>query len=89
LIHAIAFAHVRKISHRDIKPSNILIKAGHIYLADFGKAKDFSQYATSITSNDFECGTPIYRAPDVTPGNPRGLSADIFSLRYVFSEMLT
>jgi serine/threonine protein kinase len=89
LLHALAFAHARKITHRDIKPANILVKNGQVFLADFGEAKDFSQLAMSMTSNYMMCGTPVYRAPEVTPGNPRGLPADVFSLGCVFSEMLT
>lgn len=89
LVDALAFAHQSKIAHRDIKPSNILIKGDAVFLADFGEARDFSQHETMGTANVSVCGTPVYRAPEVTPGHPRGLPADIFSLGCVFSEMLT
>jgi serine/threonine protein kinase len=88
LLSALSFAHRLKITHRDIKLSNILIKDGQIYLADFGEAKDFLETATS-TSSYLMCGTPVYRAPEVTPGNPRGLPANVFSLDCVFTEILT
>lgn len=40
LILAIEFLHEEKILYRDLKPDNILIdKDGHIYLTDFGLAK--------------------------------------------------
>jgi serine/threonine protein kinase len=89
LLDALAFAHRLHVTHRDIKPSNILIKEKQVYLADFGLAKDFTLHGTSKTSNYFVCGTPVYRAPEVKPENPRGRPADVFSLGCVFSEMLT
>ena len=87
LLSALDFAHRLKIVHRDIKPSNILVKNQRVYLADFGEAKDNSLCAT--TSHALVFGTPVYRAPEILPGNPRGFPADIFSLGCVFSEMLT
>ncbi|KAK9423245.1 putative Protein kinase domain-containing protein [Seiridium unicorne] len=89
LLDALAFAHKQKIMHRDIKPSNILIKDDQVFLADFGLAKDFTFKETSQTNNISLCGTPVYRAPEVSPECPRGRAADIFSLGCVFSEMLT
>lgn len=89
LLHALWFAHGQNIAHRDIKPSNVLVKAGHIYLADFGEAKDTTEVENSKTDNDHVRGTPVYRAPEVKTGYTSQLPADIFSLGCVFSEMLT
>ena len=89
LLDALAYAHKLNINHRDIKPSNILIKDGQLYLADFGVAKDFTQHEMSATDDYFMKGTPVYRAPETRPDNPRGPPADIFALGCVFSEMLT
>ena len=89
LLDALRFAHHLSVMHRDIKPLNILIKDKHVYLADFGVAKDFGFEGTSSTKDYFIYGTPVYRAPETRPGNPRGRSADIFSLGCVFAEMLT
>jgi serine/threonine protein kinase len=89
LLSALAFAQRCHIVHQDIKPSNILIQGGQVYLADFGESKDFSDHETSNPSNADVCGTPIYRAPEVTPSHRRSYPADVFSLGCVFSEMLT
>lgn len=89
LSDALAHAHLLNIMHRDIKPSNILIKDGQPYLTDFGVAKDFSKQDMSASGEYFVRGTPVYRAPETRPENPRGRAADIFALGAVFSEMLT
>ncbi|KAI9663838.1 MAG: hypothetical protein M1821_007328 [Bathelium mastoideum] len=86
LIGALAFAHSKHIKHEDIKPSNILIKDHQPYLADFGCAKDFSGLDNSTSLDTLTFGTPVYWAPE---SQPRGRSADVFSLGCVFSEMLT
>ncbi|KAF2115017.1 kinase-like domain-containing protein [Lophiotrema nucula] len=86
LVGALAFAHSKHIKHEDIKPSNILIKNHQPYLADFGCAKDFSGLDSSTSLDTLTFGTPVYWAPE---SQPRGRSADVFSLGCVFSEMLT
>ena len=93
LLHALLFVHRVSVIHQDIKPSNALVKGEggrrRIYLADFRMAKDFSDRGASATVNTTVRGTPLYRAPEVRPGQVRGRVADIFSLGCVFSEMLT
>lgn len=86
LVGALEFAHSKQIKHEDIKPSNILIKDHLPYLADFGCAKDFSGLDSSTSLDTLTFGTPVYWAPE---SQPRGRSADVFSLGCVFSEMLT
>ena len=49
LANTIAYLHNKQIYHMDIKPENILIKAGDIYLADFGSAHDWSRQGRSTT----------------------------------------
>ena len=40
-LKALDFMHCNGIFHRDIKPENILIRNGHVKLADFGKIGRF------------------------------------------------
>lgn len=89
LIGALAYAHEQKIRHRDIKPANILIKDGRPYLGDFGLSKDFTTASTSSSYANTVFGTPVYRAPEISPKTERGREADVFSMGCVFSEMLT
>lgn len=94
LLHALAYSHSKEVVHQDIKLSNILIKEGNdglsVILADFGMVKDLLESGgVSATDNANLVGTPVYRAPEVRPGQLRGRAADIFSLGCVFSEMLT
>ena len=43
LVYAVQFLHKNKIIYRDLKPENIMIdQKGHIYLVDFGLAKELS-----------------------------------------------
>lgn len=89
LSDALAYAHKLEIKHQDIKPSNILIKEKKPYLADFGLAKDFVDSDASKSDGVKVVGSPLYRAPEVSPGVQRSRKADVFALGCVFSEMLT
>lgn len=89
LLQALEYAHQRGVKHRDIKPSNILIKDGRPYLADFGLSIDFTKQAASSSHSMFVQGTPVYFAPENTPGGDHRRQADVFALGCVFSEMLT
>ncbi|MEW6411718.1 MAG: serine/threonine-protein kinase [Candidatus Zixiibacteriota bacterium] len=63
---AIAYAHEKKVAHRDIKPANILIdKKGHVYLIDFGIAKEIGGDATKT---GYQALTPMFAAPERQTG---------------------
>jgi serine/threonine protein kinase len=88
LASALRYLHDRQIRHRDIKPPNILVKGDTVYLADFGIALDWSEMTRGTTTAD-TAKSPIYCAPEVARSEPRGQSADIWSLGCVFVEMVT
>jgi len=64
---AIAFAHDKRIAHRDIKPGNIMFdKSGHVYLIDFGIAKEMGGDATKTA---YVALTPLFAAPERQAGD--------------------
>lgn len=85
---ALQFAHDNGILHRDIKPSNILLRdTHHIYLADFGLAKDI-EGTSEITLTGALLGTPEYMAPDLVEG-PATPACDIYALGILLYQMIT
>ncbi|HET8842955.1 MAG TPA: serine/threonine-protein kinase, partial [Ktedonobacteraceae bacterium] len=67
----------RSIIFRDLKPSNIILdKEGHVYLIDFGSARNLR---TGQTGKKNDIGTPGYAAPELAhqQASPR---SDIYSL---------
>lgn len=80
---ALDHVHGRGIIHRDIKPSNILVnKDGHVYLTDFGVAKNTAAgAATYMSVTGSRIGTAHYMSPEQAMGK-RDLTAaaDIYAL---------
>lgn len=92
------FLHSFPIKHMDIKPQNLLVRdisssttdgAVHfkLYFTDFGTSRAYG----SVDECDTESPTAFtrtYAAREVVIQETRGLSADMFSLGCVYSEML-
>lgn len=86
---ALQHAHEQGILHRDIKPSNILLgDDAHVYLADFGLAKDIMGEDGGFTQTGCLIGTPEYMAPELAD-QPASISSDIYALGIVLYQMLT
>jgi eukaryotic-like serine/threonine-protein kinase len=93
-LDALVYAHCKGIVHRDIKPSNILLENRngklHVWLADFGLAKNYLQAGHSGVTSDHEiAGTFSYLAPELLGGvkffKP---ASDQYSLAATLYEML-
>jgi eukaryotic-like serine/threonine-protein kinase len=87
---ALDAAHRVGLVHRDVKPSNVLVdeESGHVYLCDFGIAKQVNT-AETITGTHQFVGTPDYAAPEQIRGETIDRRADIYALGCVLFQCLT
>jgi DNA-binding beta-propeller fold protein YncE len=75
--------------HRDVKPQNVLLdEMGHVYLSDFGLAKQALATA-GPTGSDEWVGTVDYVAPEQIRGEAVDARTDVYSLGGVLHFMLT
>jgi serine/threonine kinase 32 len=82
---ALRYIHKQGIVHRDVKPDNVLLDSdGHVHLADFNVASDFTPNRT-LTSKS---GTLAYLAPEVYMGRGYLSEVDWWSLGVTFYECI-
>ena len=87
VLHALQYAHARRVVHRDIKPANIRVGTdGRAKLMDFGIARLES---SELTKTGMLIGTPNYMAPEQVNGGQVSPATDIFSLGAVLYEFLS
>ena len=93
MFQAIKNLHGRNIVHRDIKLDNILVDTdGHIYLTDFGVAKE--NVLRDYTGANTICGTWPYIAPEIhncteSGGEEYGKAVDWWSFGVLLYEIIT
>ncbi|KAI9712688.1 MAG: hypothetical protein M1820_001309 [Bogoriella megaspora] len=82
---AIRYVHKQGIIHRDIKPDNVLLDSdGHVHLADFNVASDFTPGKPLHSKS----GTLAYLAPEVYGGKGYSSEVDWWSLGVLFYECI-
>lgn len=90
LANAVTYIHSQGVRHKDINPRNILCEGDRVLLAGFGCGKTLDLLSDrEYLSKDPWRYARMYDAPEIRAQASRGLSADIFSLGCVFSEMFT
>jgi eukaryotic-like serine/threonine-protein kinase len=85
---ALAYAHEQGVVHCDVKPENILLRNGHVLVADYGIARA-ANAGEPLSRSGVMIGTPQYMSPEQALGDSDldGRS-DVYSLGCVLYEML-
>jgi serine/threonine protein kinase len=87
-------AHAHGLVHRDVKPANILVQRSttgsieHVYLTDFGIAKDAAMLGARLTATGASIGTVGYMAPEQIEGREVSAQTDEYALAVTFYECL-
>jgi tetratricopeptide (TPR) repeat protein/predicted Ser/Thr protein kinase len=79
--HALQHAHEQGVVHRDVKPSNLLVEGRHVYVVDFGLAKEIAADRSQSLPGGL-VGTPAFMAPEQARGNSALIDArsDVYGL---------
>ena len=85
---ALNYAHEQGVIHRDVKPENILLRDGHVLVADFGIARLSSPDGEQLTAVGMSLGTAAYMSPEQAAGDTIDPRSDIYSLGCTLYEML-
>lgn len=85
ILHALDYAHARKIVHHDIKPANVMLgQHGEVHLVDWGIS-----LREGGTSTPGIQGTPLYMSPEQARGEELDARSDLYSAFVVLFELLT
>ena len=88
LFLAINYLHQNKTVHRDLKPENILFENEEdfsIKLVDFG----FAKILENGERMEQDCGSPLYKAPEIILREQYGEKVDVWSCGVITSALLT
>jgi tetratricopeptide (TPR) repeat protein/predicted Ser/Thr protein kinase len=85
---ALHHAHSQGIVHRDLKPSNLLVEGRHVFVVDFGLAKEIETDAARSTSGAV-LGTPAFMPPEQAQGGAIDARSDVYSLGATLYRCLT
>ncbi len=87
---ALHHAHEQGVVHRDLKPSNLLVEGHHVFVVDFGLAKEITSDASRSISG-VVLGTPAYMPPEQAQGRGEAIDArsDVYSLGATLYHCLT
>ncbi len=88
--HAVHHAHEQGIVHRDLKPSNLLVEGRHVFVVDFGLAKETTLDA-SRTLSGAVVGTPAFMSPEQAQGRNSAIDrrTDVYALGATLYACLT
>ena len=90
---ALSYMHDHKMLHLDLKPKNIMRDSeGHIYLIDFGLAKQYNENGKPESSTTLGLGTPGYAPIEQAHYKKDGtfpVTLDIYALGASLYKMLT
>lgn len=91
--NALAYMHEHKMLHLDLKPKNIMRDSeGHIYLIDFGLAKQYNESGEPESSTTLGLGTPGYAPIEQAHYKNDGsfpVTLDIYAVGASLYKMLT
>jgi casein kinase 1 len=90
LLSIIQDIHSKWVVHRDIKPENFMIRAGEIYIIDFGLATFFTDDGRTHRPDertDTLVGTPKYTSINIHTGHTYSRRDDIIAVGYMMMEL--
>ena len=88
LFHALNYLHTNSIQHLDLKSQNLLIKNGHLKIADFGLSDVYWENNSDIPT-EYYVVTRWYRSPELLVGHrpPCIHCIDIWAAAIVLMEI--